>query len=321
MPSTTCSGSLPGVVVLGGLNMDLMVEMPTPAGPGETRIGKRFYTTPGGKGGNQAVAAARILGDRASVRMIGRTGADAYGDEVVSSLRDAGVDATFVRRDPASHTGVAVIMIDDHAESYVNAVYGANDLCGDEQLRDIDQALDNAAVLLVQQELPPSVVLQAMRAARAKSVRVILDPAPTRPDLPAGFHGTCDILTPNEHEAADVCGFPVGDATSAQRAAQHIRDQGVATVILTLGAAGAWVESDSISELVPAPTVRATATVGAGDALNGGLAAALVLGQDLIQAVQLGTAAGAFCATKEGAQTAMPTMKEIETLPGFGDGD
>ncbi len=140
MPSTTDSGSLPGVVVLGGLNMDLMVEMPTPAGPGETRIGKRFYTTPGGKGGNQAVAAARILGERASVHMIGRTGADPYGDKVVSSLRDAGVDATFVRRDPASHTGVAVIMIDATGESYVNAVYGANDLCVEEQLRDVDHA-------------------------------------------------------------------------------------------------------------------------------------------------------------------------------------
>ncbi len=303
-----------GVVVLGGLNMDLMVETPVPAGPGETRIGKRFYTTPGGKGANQAVAAARILGDRASVRMIGRTGADAYGDEVVASLAELGVDTTFVRQDPASHTGVAVIMIDATGESYVNAVYGANDLCGDEQLRDIDQALDNAAFLLVQQELPPRVVLEAMRAARAKGVRVILDPAPTRSDLPPGFHETCDILTPNEHEAADLCGFPVRDAASAQRAARHIRGQGVATVILTLGEAGAWVESDGISELVPAPTVRATATVGAGDALNGGVAAALVLGQDLVQAVRLGTAAGAFCATKEGAQTAMPTMAEIEVL-------
>ncbi len=101
MPSTTGSGSLRAVVVLGGLNMDLMVETPIPAGPGETRIGKRFYTTPGGKGGNQAVAAARILDECASVRMIGRTGADAYCDQVVSSLRVAGVDTTFVRQNPA----------------------------------------------------------------------------------------------------------------------------------------------------------------------------------------------------------------------------
>ena len=314
MPSTTGNGPLRGVVVLGGLNMDLMVETPIPAGPGETREGTRFYTTPGGKGGNQAVAAARILGERASVRMIGRVGADSHGDEVVASLAEAGVDTTFVRKDPATHTGVAVIMIDAKAESYVNAVYGANAECGEEQLRDLDQALDNAAVLLLQQEIPSGIVLEAMRAAKTKGVRVILDPAPTRPDVPPGLHATCDILTPNEHEAADICGFPCRDKTSARRAAQHIRGQGVATVILTLGEAGAWVESDGISELVPAPSVRATATVGAGDALNGGLAAALVLGQDLIQAVRLGTAAGAFCTTKEGAQTAMPSLAEIEAL-------
>ncbi len=314
MPSDTGDGPLPGVVVFGGLNMDLMVETPRPAGPGETREGKRFYTTPGGKGGNQAVAAARILGDRAPVSMVGRVGADAYGNEVVTSLANAGVDTKFVRQDPASHTGVAVIMIDAEGESYVNAVYGANGLCGEEQVRDVDEALDGAAVLLVQQEIPSGVVLAAMRAARAKSVRVILDPAPTRPSLPAGFHETCDILTPNEHEAADLCGFAVRDSASARRAAQHIRSQGVPTVILTLGDAGAWVESDGISELVPAPAVRATATVGAGDALNGALAAAVVLGQDLVHAVRLGTAAGAFCATKEGAQSAMPTLAEIEAL-------
>ncbi len=209
-------------------------------------------------------------------------------------------------------------MIDGTGESYVNAVYGANDLCGEDQLRDLDQALDNAAVLLVQQEIPSRIVLEAMRAAKIKNVRVILDPAPTRTDLPSGFHETCDILTPNQHEAADLCGFPVLDPAAAQRAAQHVRGQGVATVILTLGEAGAWVEGNNISELVPAPSVRATATVGAGDALNGGLAAALVLGQDLLQAVRLGTAAGAFCATKEGAQKAMPTMAELEALAAGG---
>ncbi len=309
MPADT-----PGVVVLGGLNMDLMVETPRPAGPGETREGTRFYTTPGGKGGNQAVAAARILGKRASVSMVGRVGADVYGHEVVTSLGRAGVDTKFVRKDADSPTGVAVIMIDGEGESYVNAVYGASANCGEEQLRDVSEALDGAAVLLVQQEIPPSVVLEAMRTARVKGVRVVLDPAPTRPSLPAGFFEACDLLTPNQHEAADVCGFSIHDEVTARRAAGIIRDQGVATVILTLGDAGAWVEGDGISELVPAPKVRATATVGAGDAFNGALAAALVLEQSLIQAIRLGTAAGALCATREGAQDAMPTLAEIEAL-------
>ena len=300
--------------------MDLMVETPRPAGPGETREGTRFYTTAGGKGGNQAVAAARILGERARVSMVGLVGGDAYGTEVVASLDRLGVDTKFVRQEPACHTGVAVIMIDAQGESYVNAVYGANALCGDQQVRDVDEVLDEAAVLLVQQEIPTALVLEAMRSARTKRVRVILDPAPTRPSLPAGFLEACDILTPNQHEAADVCGFSVGDETSARRAARWIRDQGVNTVIVTLGEAGAWVEGDGISELVPAPNVHATATVGAGDALNGGLAAGLVLERDLIQAVRLGTAAGALCATREGAQDAMPTLAEIEALLASGSG-
>ncbi len=299
---------------MGGLNMDLMVETPRPAGPGETREGTRFYTTPGGKGGNQAVAAARLLGERVSVTMIGRVGADAYGTEVVASLGHAGVDTEFVRQDPSSRTGVAVIMIDGEGESYVNAVYGANATCGDEQVRDVNEVLEDAAVLLVQQEIPSGVVLEAMRSARTKRVKVILDPAPTRPSLPTGFIEACDILTPNQHEAEDVCGFPIRDKASARQAARWIRDQGVATVILTLGDAGAWVESDRISELVPAPDVRATATVGAGDAFNGALATALALEQDLLQAVRLGAAAGALCSTREGAQAAMPTLAEVEAL-------
>ncbi len=309
MPADT-----PGVVVLGGLNMDLMVETPRPAGPGETREGTRFYTTPGGKGGNQAVAAARILGKRASVSMVGRVGADVYGNEIIASLGHAGVDTNYVRQDPDSHTGVAVIMIDGEGESYVDAVYGANANCGEEQLRDIGEALGGATVLLVQQEVPATVTLEAMRMARSHGARVILDPAPTRSSLPAGYFQACDVLTPNQHEAADLCGFSIDDEATAQQAARSIREQGVATVIVTLGEGGAWVESDGISELVPAPKVRATATVGAGDAFNGALAAALVLEQNLIQAVRLGTTAGAVCATKEGAQNAMPTLAEIEAL-------
>jgi ribokinase len=302
------------VVVLGGLNMDLIVETPRPAGPGETLEGTRFYTTPGGKGGNQAVAAARILGERGSVTMIGRVGADSYGSDVLASLQRAGVDTRFVRHDPASSTGVAVIFIDAQGESYVNAVYAANAQCGEEQLSDVGEVLDNAAILLVQQEIPSSVVFEAMQAAQEKGVTVVLDPAPTRPTLPGGFFEACDIITPNQHEAADLCGFSVGDGDSARRAARRIRDEGASTVILTLGDVGAWVEGDGISELVPAPRVRATASVGAGDAFNGGLAAALALEQDLIQAVRLGAASGALCSTREGAQEAMPTLTEVEAL-------
>lgn len=120
---------MPAVAVLGSLNMDIVVETPRPAGPGETREGTRFYATPGGKGANQAVAAARILGDRGRVTMVGRVGRDPYGDDLVASLRVAGIDTRYLRRDPPRHSGVAVIFIDAQGENYVNAVYGANGGC------------------------------------------------------------------------------------------------------------------------------------------------------------------------------------------------
>jgi ribokinase len=303
-----------GIAVLGGLNMDLIVETPRPAGPGETREGTRFYATPGGKGGNQAVAAARIVGDRAPVIMVGRVGRDSYGEDLIASLHAAGVDTRYVRPDPASSSGVAVIFIDAQGESYVNAVYGANGRCDQQQVTDVRQALKDAGVLLVQQEIPLDPTLEAMKGARGADATVILDPAPTRPPLPDGFLAACDIVTPNEHEAADLCGFVVDSVDSARRAALQIRDAGAPTVIVTLGELGAWVEDDNVSELVSAPSVRAVATVGAGDAFNGGLAAGLAMDLDLMQAVRLGVAAGALCVTKEGAQQAMPTYAEVERL-------
>src|SRR3990170_5083180 len=271
-----CHG-MSGVAVLGSLNMDLIVETPRPAGPGETREGTRFYATPGGKGGNQAVAAARLLGERGSVVLVGRVGQDRYGDDLIASLHLAGVDTTYVRRDPTRGSGVAVIFIDAQGENYVNAVYGANGCCDEQQVADAREALKDAAVLLVQQEIPLDVTLQAMTGAHRVGVTVILDPAPTRSPLPDGFLSACHIVTPNEHEAADLCGFPVDGVNSARRAARRFRDAGAPTVVVTLGQAGAWVEGDCVSELVPAPSVRAVTTVGAGDAFNGGLAAGLAL--------------------------------------------
>lgn len=302
------------VVVLGGLNMDLMVETPRPAGPGETREGTRFYATPGGKGGNQAVAAARILDKRALVRLVARVGHDPYGDELIASLKEAGVDTKSVRRDPRCSTGVAVIFIDARGENYVNAVYGANALCDQHEVTDVLELVGDATILLVQQEIPPDVTFEAMKAARNLGATVILDPAPSRSRVPDGLLRACDIVTPNQHEAADLCEFEVGGADAAQRAARRIRDAGAPIVIVTLADAGAWVEADGVSELVPAPRVRTVATVGAGDAFNGGLAAGLAMELDLVQATRIGVAAGALCVTKEGAQKAMPTLAEVEAL-------
>ena len=302
------------MAVLGSLNMDLIVETPRPAGPGETREGTRFYTTPGGKGANQAVAAARILGPRAAVTMVGRVGRDPYGDELIASLQAAGVGTKYVRRDPTRNSGIAVIFIDAQGENYVNAVNGANGSCDEQQVADVHETLKDAAVLLVQQEIPLDITLRAMTNARKTGVTIILNPAPMRSPLPDKFLTACDFLTLNAHEAAELSGFPVDSVDAARRGALQIRRTGPATVIVTLGQAGAWAEGESVSKLVPAPSVPVVATVGAGDAFNGGLAAGLAMGLDLLEAVDLGVAAGALCVTRAGAQKAMPTFAEIERL-------
>ena len=303
-----------GVVVLGGLNMDLIVETPQVAGPGETREGTNFSTTPGGKGGNQAVAAARILDGHAPVGLVARVGREAFGDELRSQLVGAGVDVRHVRSDAGAASGVAVIFIDPAGENSVNAVYGANARCDGQQVSDALTALADASVLLVQQEIPLDVTLEVMREAHDGGATVILDPAPTREALPDGFLATADVLTPNEHEAGDLCGFAVVDADSARVAARQLRAAGPSTVIVTLAEAGAWVEADGVSELVAAPVVDAVATVGAGDAFNGGLAAALAQGLELRAAVRVGVATGALCVTQQGAQTAMPVRSDVDAL-------
>lgn len=304
----------PSVVVFGGLNMDLMVETPQPAGPGETREGTRFYTAPGGKGGNQAVAAARLLEGRGAVEFIARAGGDRFGEELLTYLKSAGVGTRFVRADQEAVSGVAVIFIDSTGENYVNPVYAANARCDDQQVGDVRQALGEGAVLLTQQEVPLTVTLEAMLAARERGTTVILDPSPTRHPLPAGFLSAADIITPNQHEAEDLCGAEVTDPASGREAARRLLEAGPRAVVITLGEGGACLETEDLSLQIPAPRVTPVASVGAGDAFNGGLAVALAEGRELPEAVRWGVAAGALSVTKPGAQESMPRRRELAAL-------
>ena len=300
------------IVVFGGLNMDLIIEIPVPAGPGETRFGTRFYSTPGGKGGNQAVAAARLLERPDSVQMVGRVGGDRFGEELIAALADAGVGTSAVAVDKAATSGVATIFIDERGENYVNAVYGANAECGDEELARLDDLLADAAALLIQQELPVDTTNRAVEMARRRHVPVILDPAPTRDGL-AVAHAGATILTPNEHEATDLTGVAIADFDGARDAARALHAPGRAAIV-TLGGLGIWIEAEGVSQRLAAPTVEATATVGAGDAFAGGLAVGLSQGRPLLEAARLGVATAALSVTREGAQTSMPSRSEVETL-------
>ena len=225
------------IVVLGGLNYDFVLQADRLPRPGETVEGNRFYTSGGGKGANQTVAAARLADPGTPVRLIGRVGDDAEGRALLALLEGDGVDCAGVATDPAARSGVAMIVLDAEGENTVLAVYGANAGCGEAELAALERALPGTGVLLVQQEIPLSVTAAAMRMARAQGVRVILDPAPVRPELPKGFHALANILTPNQGEAeALIRGPDGGPASGAPEAAVALRDRGIANVIVTLAA-------------------------------------------------------------------------------------
>ncbi len=294
------------IVVFGSINMDLVVRTPRLPAPGETLTGHTFFTAPGGKGANQAVACARL---GAPTRMIGRVGDDLFGDQLRMSLRSAGVQDDGVLTTPGP-SGVALIAVDDTAENTIVIVPGANGAVSNEDIPRLERALDGARVLLLQLETPLAPVVAAARAARARGVTVLLDPAPALP-LPDELYALADILTPNESEAAILTGIPVHDEQSAAAAARALLARGARTVILKLGARGALVADATGARLWQAFTVIPVDTVAAGDAFNGGLAVALSEGRSFEEAIRWGLAAGALSVTKPGAQPSMPDRQEL----------
>lgn len=301
------------IVVVGGINMDLFLEAERFPRPGETFEGNRFYTGGGGKGANQAVAAARISKRYRAVEMVGQVGDDLFGAELLKSLSGYGVGVEGIAVARGQSSGVALIFSDASKQNRVLPVYGANSTCGDAQVAAAERLLVGASVLLVQQEISLDVTFRCMRAARERGVAVVLDPAPVR-DAPPEFLQSADIIHPNQIEAEALSGVEVTDPDSAARAAAAIRERGVRAVIVKLGSHGCYVDSDAFLGHVPTFDVNVVATVAAGDAFAGGLAVGLVEGMDIRQAVTMANAAGALCVSKPGAQDSMPTREEVESL-------
>ncbi len=289
-------------IVFGSLNMDLVVRSPRLLQSGETLIGSDFYTTPGGKGANQAVAAAKL---GISTQMIGRVGNDAFGQELLAGLKAVGVgtDGVWVN---ATHSGVAVITVAATGENQIIGVFGANGTVDETDVERLTARLPGTKLLLLQLEVPIAAVKQAAQVAHAAGVPVILDPAPVPTEAIASLYPFIDILMPNEIEAGQLVGFSVNSPVLAALAAKVLQEQGVKTVIVKLGAQGVFCATPDETFFVPAFAVEAIDTVAAGDAFAGGLAAALIEGASLRQAVIWGAAAGALATTKKGAQAAMP---------------
>ncbi|HEY85082.1 MAG TPA: ribokinase, partial [Chloroflexi bacterium] len=286
------------ITVVGSLNMDLVARSPHIPQPGETIIGGELYTLPGGKGANQAVAAARL---GAATAMVGRVGQDAFAAPLLENLAAANIDYTFVQQDAANATGAALIVVDDAGENSIVVTPGANHQLSPADVVAAEAVIAGAKVLLLQLEIPLESVIKAAQLAQARGVTVILNPAPAQALPPELLHAV-DILVPNETETEILTEMPVNNQTEAEAAAANLRDQGVATVILTLGSRGALLVDGNQRALIPPFSITPVDTTAAGDAFAGGLAVALAEGRALPEAVRWGNAAGALAATKLGAQ-------------------
>ena len=299
------------IVVVGSLNVDVSVSATHLPAPGETVRASGLAIGAGGKGLNQAVAASRLGG---RVHMVGRVGDDRFAEIPLEALADSGIEASGVARLEGEHTGTALICVDAQSgQNQIAVAGGANGAVALDHVRDAVGAFRSSAVLLVQLELPLASVEAALDLARDHRVTAVLDPAPVL-DLPDHLLRKVDVLTPNETEAEALTGMRVHDVESAAAAAAMLRERTQGDVILTLGELGCvWAYATGF-EHVPAPSVRALDTTGAGDAFNGGLAVALARGAPLARCLEDAVRAGSAATLVRGAAAAMPTPEDVARL-------
>ena len=301
---------LPKIIVLGGINMDLVSFSPRFPQPGETVVGSRFITYAGGKGANQAVAAAKM---GAVSMMVGKVGGDVFGPQLLEGLSAAGVDISGISKNASVSSGIAVIGIDETAQNCITQILGANDTCGPEQVSTVKRELAGAAGLLLQLETSISLSVEVAQEASLLGVTVMLDPGPVRP-VPDTLLTLCDVITPNETEAQALVGFPVSGPESAAEAASVLLERGVRAVVIKLGSQGAYFADNTRNGLVLPFQVDAVDSVAAGDAFNGALAVSLAEGKNLEEGVIIACAAGGLAVTKAGAQDCMPERISVYDL-------
>ncbi len=296
------------VVVVGSSNTDMVVKSDRIPAVGETVVGGHFVMAPGGKGANQAVAAARL---GAQVTFVAKVGEDMFGDEAIAGYRREGISTEYILRDPENPTGVALILVDGGGENLISVASGANHALSPADIECAADAIRTAEILVVQLEVPLATVARAVQIASEAGVPVILDPAPAPAGpLPDELLKHATYLKPNESEAERLTGVPVIDRKSAQRAADRLLAAGAKHVIVTMGSRGALVvRQPGDGELIPPKTVTSVDSTAAGDAFTGALAVALARGDELLAAAQFAGLVGAISTTQLGAQPSLPTME------------
>lgn len=298
------------ILVVGSSNTDLIIKVPEIPKPGETVLGSEFQTFPGGKGANQAVAAARAGGE---VVFIAAVGDDPYGSEAVQGYRRDRINCEDIKVCKDTPSGIALINVTEKGENAISVAPGANSQLTPKDLEEAEEAFDEADLMLIQLEIPMNTVLKAVELCKELETRVILNPAPAA-ELPEAILSGIDIITPNETEAERLTGIRIRNEKGAAKAAAWLHRKGIGTVIITMGARGAYL-SDSvggISKMIPGFKADAVDTTAAGDVFNGQLAVALSEDRSLEDAVRLAHAAAAISIQKAGAQSSIPGRKETD---------
>ncbi len=293
------------IVVVGSINMDLTVRPPRLPAPGETILADSFDTAPGGKGANQATAAALLGGPTA---MIGRVGADGFGDELLAGMARNGIDTDAIQRDPTAPTGVALITVDDRAENTIVVASGANMRVTPADVTAHEDLFVPGALLVLQLEIPVPASRKAVELAHKRGMQVILNPAPAQ-QLDPDLLSQIDYLIPNEGELMSLTGE--SDLESAVRKARQI---GVSTLVVTMGEQGALLVDESGEHHIPAFKVKPVDTVAAGDGFVGAFAVALSEGKPALEAARWACAAAAISVTRKGAQPSLPRRAEVEAF-------
>ena len=296
------------LVVLGSVNADHVLQVPSFPRPGETLHGRNYQVIAGGKGANQAVAAARLNAD---IGFIACVGDDSFGINIRENFRMDGIDITAVKMEPNCPTGIAMIQVSDSGENSICLSAEANAKLTAAAIEPDLECIRQADYLLMQLETPLCGIEKAAQVAKDANTVVILNPAPARV-LSDELLACVDMITPNETEAEVLTGITVTDAESAQQAANILHDKGIKTVMITLGAKGVWLSQDGRGDIIAGFNVEVTDTTAAGDTFNGAFVTGLLEDLSLESAIKFAHAAAAISVTRFGAQTSIPTRKEVD---------